>query len=451
MLEIDESRLLDQLEAAVAASLLAESYERVGQFRFAHALINQTLYEGLGRHPPCAHAPACCPGARGPLRRGPGRAPRRSSRFTGAWLPCRSTRPRQPTTRFRAGQRALESLAPAEALKLFADAVELIGDVDSAERCEALIGLGEAQLQTGEAAYRETLLDAARIASALADAELAARAALANNRGGVSSTFGEIDAERLAAIDRAIELDDPPNRARRARLLALKALELEWDPDFGMRRALAEEAISLARATEDTRTLAEVLRNVARDDPSTGYARLANRSCRGARWLRRRGGRSCPPILGAQLRVSHLLRAGGPRARKARTRAAAADRARARPAHDQLVRHVHHGRLGAHARRSGRRRAPIRERVADRAGGRTTRRRLCLRRRAAASAYLSRPRARGHRDDRAERERLSGDRGLASRTGVDACAISIEEPRPRRSSSRLRVTASSTSRRTRPR
>ena len=29
-----------------------------------------------------------------------------------------------------------------------------------------------------------------------------------------------------------------------------------------MRRALAEEAISLARATEDTRTLAEVLRNV---------------------------------------------------------------------------------------------------------------------------------------------------------------------------------------------
>ncbi len=48
MLEIDESRLLDQLEAAVAASLLAESDERVGQFRFAHALINQTLYEGLG-------------------------------------------------------------------------------------------------------------------------------------------------------------------------------------------------------------------------------------------------------------------------------------------------------------------------------------------------------------------------------------------------------------------
>ena len=48
MLEIDESALLDHLEAAVGASLLAESSERLGQFRFAHALINQTLYEGLG-------------------------------------------------------------------------------------------------------------------------------------------------------------------------------------------------------------------------------------------------------------------------------------------------------------------------------------------------------------------------------------------------------------------
>ena len=129
----------------------------------------------------------------------------------------------------RAGQRALESLAPAEAVKLFADAVELTATVDSRERCEALIGLGEAQRQTGDAAYRETLLEASRIASALGDAELAARAALANSRG-YTSVIGEIDEERLAAIDRAIELDDPPHPARRARLLALQALELLWRP-----------------------------------------------------------------------------------------------------------------------------------------------------------------------------------------------------------------------------
>jgi class 3 adenylate cyclase/tetratricopeptide (TPR) repeat protein len=263
MLQIDESQLLDQLEAAVAASLLAESDERVGQFRFAHALINQTLYEGLGvtrrarMHQRVAQALEDLYGE------DPGD---RLSELALHWRMAAVSVDKAKAADYalRAGQRALESLAPAEAVKLFTDAVELIGDVDGAERCEALIGLGEAQLQTGDGAYRETLLDAARIASTMADAELAARAALANNRGNVvSSTFGEIDTERLAAIERAIELDDPPNRARRARLLAIKALELEWDPDFGMRRSLAEEAISLARATEDRRTLAEVLRNVA--------------------------------------------------------------------------------------------------------------------------------------------------------------------------------------------
>jgi class 3 adenylate cyclase len=259
ILDLDESLLLDHLEAAVAASLLGESSERVGQFRFAHALINQTLYEGLGAtrrarmHGRVAQA----------LEDLYGEDPREHlSELALHWRLAAVSVDRAKAADYalRAGQRALESLAPAEAVKLFADAVELMGDLDSAERSQALIGLGEAQLQSGDAAYRKTLLEASRIASVLSDAELAARAALANNRGVVSSAFGEVDAERLAAIDRAIELDDPPNRARRARLLGIKALELEWDPDFGMRRALAEEAVSLARATEDARTLAEVLR-----------------------------------------------------------------------------------------------------------------------------------------------------------------------------------------------
>jgi class 3 adenylate cyclase len=261
MLDIDESQLLDQLEAAVAASVLAESDERVGQFRFAHALINQTLYEGLGATRRARMHGRVAQALENLYGEDPGE---HLAELALHWRLAAVSVDKAKAADYalRAGQRALQSLAPAEALKLFTDAVELMGNVESAERCDALIGLGEAQLQTGDAAYRETLLDAARIASALGDAELAARAALANNRGGVSSTFGEVDGQRLAAIERAIELDDPPNQLRRARLLALKALELQWDPDFRTRRALAEEAISRARATEDTRTLAEVLRNV---------------------------------------------------------------------------------------------------------------------------------------------------------------------------------------------
>ena len=182
MLEIDESQLLDHLEAAVAASLLAESDERVGQFRFAHALINQTLYEGLGATRRARMHQRVAQALEELYGEDPGE---HLSELALHWRLAAVSVDKAKAADYalRAGQRALESLAPAEAVKLFADAVELIGDVDSAERCEALIGLGEAQLQTGDAAYRETLLEASRIASALADAELAARAALANNRG----------------------------------------------------------------------------------------------------------------------------------------------------------------------------------------------------------------------------------------------------------------------------
>ena len=257
MLEIDESALLDHLEAAVGASLLAESSERLGQFRFAHALINQTLYEGLGAtrrarmHQRVAQA----------LEQLYGQDPgEHLSELALHWRLAAVSVDRAKAADYalRAGQRALESLAPAEAVKLFADAVELTSNVDSPERCEALIGLGEAQLQTGDAAYRETLLEASRIASTLADAELAARAALANSRG-IASVVGETDERRLAAIDRAVELDDPPQPARRARLLALQALELLWHPDYRRRWALADEAVALARETGDATTLALVL------------------------------------------------------------------------------------------------------------------------------------------------------------------------------------------------
>jgi class 3 adenylate cyclase len=257
VLGVDDARLLDQLEAAVAASILAEVPDEIGGFRFAHALINQTLYECLGAtrrarmHQRVAEALE---------ESGDAETGDRLSELALHWRLAAASVDKAKAARYArmAGRKALESLAPAEAARLFTDAVELTG-LDSPERCEALIGLGEAQRQTGEAGYRETLLDAARISSSLGDAELAARAAIENNRG-YSSVIGAVDEERLRAIERGLELDVPPKPQRRARLLALQAQELGWDPDFARRCALADEAISLARGEGDARTLAEVLR-----------------------------------------------------------------------------------------------------------------------------------------------------------------------------------------------
>jgi class 3 adenylate cyclase/tetratricopeptide (TPR) repeat protein len=256
VVEMDEARVLDHLEAAVAASLLAESSDRVGRFRFAHALVNQTLYDGLGAtrrarmHQRVAQTLEDLYGADPTEHLG---------ELALHWRMAAVSveKAKAGDYALRAGHRALEQLAPAEAVKYFADAVEL-SSANGRERAEALIGLGEAQRQTGDSAYRETLLEASSIASGLGDAELAADAALANSRG-YTSAVGDRDEQRLEAIARALELDRPPDPARRAQLLALQAMELSWDPDLVRRKALAEEALTLARGVDDVAALAAVL------------------------------------------------------------------------------------------------------------------------------------------------------------------------------------------------
>ena len=126
-------------------------------------------------------------------------------------------RPRAAGYSLRAGRRALDSLAPSEAAKLFGDALDMLGSVASAARSEALIGLGEAQRQTGVPVYRETLLEAAGIAAELRDADLAARATLANNRG-FGSSYGGVDLEpgrgaRAGARARRPAAAGPPRAA----------------------------------------------------------------------------------------------------------------------------------------------------------------------------------------------------------------------------------------------
>src|SRR5262245_9468135 len=252
-----ESELLDRLEAAVAASLLDESTERVGRFRFVHSLINQTLYEGLGatRRASLHHRVALA------LEELHGQDPgEHVAELAQHWRLAAVDRSKAAQYAARAGRRALDSLAPAEAAKLFADALDLLGSTEDEERCRALIGFGEAQQLTGDPAYRTTLLQAAQIASSLGDADLAAAAALANTRG-FTSLIGHLDDERVEAIEAALELDDRTHPGRRAQLLALESQERLYEHDRTRRQALAAEAIALARDIPDPRVKARVLQH----------------------------------------------------------------------------------------------------------------------------------------------------------------------------------------------
>ena len=179
------------------------------------------------------------------------------------WAKAAADLPKAISYARMAGERALEDLGPDEAIRWFQQALELQGrqsEVDPAERCDILVGLGEAERQVGKASFRETLLEASRLAFELGDADRAAGAALANNRG-VQSFFGEVDEERLAALERALQLDRFANPGRCAHLMSLQALELQLGPDHERRRALVDKALALARDAGDPRALANVLRN----------------------------------------------------------------------------------------------------------------------------------------------------------------------------------------------
>ena len=259
--EKSEDELIDLLDDAVEAAVLVESSEVTGRFSFAHALVNHTLYDGLGRtrrarlHRRVAEAiEQMC---------GDDTSPRlRELAFHWSQATAQVDVEKAVEYARQAAAQALEELAPDEALRLFTQALELHGQQASphpVDRSELLLGLGEAQRQAGEPAFRETLLEAGRLARELGEAELLAEAALRNGRLFGSSTYGQVDEERVATIEAALEAVAPREEHVRARLLSMLALERNWDGDLPGRTELIGEAIDLARRSGDDRTLAGVL------------------------------------------------------------------------------------------------------------------------------------------------------------------------------------------------
>jgi hypothetical protein len=261
LLETDEDAVLGHLERACAAGLLVEDDERLERFGFDHALIQQALYEGQSRtrrarrHRQIADL---LEHDSGPST-GPGRAAELAHHWAATGTPEGAGR--AAVHACRAGALALESLAPRDALAWFQRAIEL--DRRSAMprpelRLDARIGLGEAQRQSGDPAFRETLIGAALEADLAGDVERMVRAVLANHRGLVS-TVGEVDDERVTLIERAVAAVGLADSDARARLLSLLAAELTFGRDHARVRAAATEAEAIARRLGNEETLLRVL------------------------------------------------------------------------------------------------------------------------------------------------------------------------------------------------
>ncbi len=245
------AQTFERLMPAVENSLVSDAG---GRFAFAHAIVAHTLYDEL------------TPTARGlshtaiaialEQRQGDG-SDDRAGEIAHHWIHAVSPQRSVKAAEFaeRAGNHALTHLAPDDAVTWYGQALELIAQGDSTERCNLLVGLGTAQRHAGVTAHRETLLEASRIAIDLGDDDLLVRAALANNRGEVSQ-IGTIDDERIKVLRAAIAArSDGPDSAM---LHAILSIELQ-DRSDNECREMAARAIELARAAGDDRTTARVV------------------------------------------------------------------------------------------------------------------------------------------------------------------------------------------------
>jgi hypothetical protein len=278
--DLDEDKLVAGLDFAVRARVIEEVAGGAGRYTFSHALIRDTLYEGLTAT------------RRALLHRRAGVAleqtyatniERYLAELAYHYAQAGSSGDLAKAIEYgrRAGEHAISQLAYEQGAAHFCQTVQLIDAADPArlrgERCDLVIAQGEAERQAGDPAYRQTLLDGARLAQQLEDSERLARAALANNRGFFSSALG-VDRERVAVLHAALDAYDSSDSSTRARLLGLLAFELVWDDDWRLRDKLSDDAVAMARRLGDPQTLALILTQRGRTQsmPQTLPERRAN-------------------------------------------------------------------------------------------------------------------------------------------------------------------------------
>jgi tetratricopeptide (TPR) repeat protein len=257
-----EDDILDILDTAIAAALVRELTDTPGHYSFAHALIQHTLYQDLGRtrraraHRQVAEALEGLCGDR------PGS---RVGELARHWFSASHADAEVKALDYsrRAADAALAALAPGDALHYYTQALGLYArsdDRDPILGIDLAIGLGTAQRQSGDVAFRNTLLDAARRAAAHDDTDRLVAAALANNRG-MLSTSGNVDTERVEMLELALDRL-PADHPSRPLVLAKLCSEITYGSSLERRQALADEAVALAHFTGDDATIARVLNDI---------------------------------------------------------------------------------------------------------------------------------------------------------------------------------------------
>jgi DNA-binding CsgD family transcriptional regulator len=259
--EIDEP-----LNEAFGAGVLLETSQDGGGYSFAHPLVREELYEGLGA------------ARRERLHRLAGetlerlRGSESESHLNELAFHFREAAPVAGARKAvdylrRAGEWSAAQFAWADAIRDLTSAIQLheqsFGEQRS-ERIELRVSLGIAQAMSGdEESAVATLTEAADLALDLGDPELAARATASYAHWASVASFGFAAPSIMLRLQRALELLDPENAALRAGLLGEMATSSLYlppdDPHADDALQLSEEALALARTLDAPDDLLEAL------------------------------------------------------------------------------------------------------------------------------------------------------------------------------------------------
>jgi hypothetical protein len=255
----DLGSVADHIEVAVTGGLLVEVDPTGARYRFAHALIRDWLYGeiAVARRVEIHRRIATA------LERRLAGGGVSVAELAGHWLAAARSADAEKALRYAAlaGDEALIRLAPDEARRWYTTALELLAqqrDADEHDRCDLLVRRGEAERNAGELEFRETLLEASRLAQEIDDGDGLVRAALANTRG-LQSASGIVDAERIAVLGSALDSVGDEDSLERAQLLATQAVELAFSGEWERRSKLSDEALAIARRLDDIAALSTVL------------------------------------------------------------------------------------------------------------------------------------------------------------------------------------------------
>ena len=269
--------VLDSLEEAMDAQLVVQVDRRPGRFRFAHALVRETLYEELpSRERRRLHD-----------RVGTALVELRGDDFEGylaelAHHFSQAARPGQADQAVayarQAGDRAMKVLAYEEAAGHYQRALralDLQAPPDESERCELLLDLAAAGMAAGEVAEaRAHYEQAAELARRRGDGDQLARAAFGL---GMEFTAGDVDELEVELLEQVLAVLGEGDSTLRARVLGRLARALQAAPLPDRRSQLSQAAVAMARRMDDPATLAAVLleRHMATWGPDNLPERLA--------------------------------------------------------------------------------------------------------------------------------------------------------------------------------